>query len=158
MAGDSESYTTALTELSIPSSVPFGARIEDYSSGEIAIVARVLGGLAFCGMTINGAVLYMFITKKSLHTPMNALFVSLTVCDFLVSVCASFVSFIHVTSKTKMSDSICSLYGVVSYTAGTSVTVVSSNITALLPRSRSLCVNFDDWNGLQEWLTSTRCQ
>ena len=86
MAGDSESYTTALTELSIPSSVPFGARIEDYSSGEIAIVALVLGGLAFCGMTINGAVLYMFITKKSLHTPMNALFVSLTVCDFLVSV------------------------------------------------------------------------
>ena len=96
----------------------FGSRIADYTDAEISVLACVFLFLVVFGVGINGSVLYMFIVKRSLHTPMNALFMSLTVCDLGVSITASFISLIHIVGKMKMSDAICDLYGFLSYASG----------------------------------------
>ena len=97
---------------------PLGAKITDYTTGELAIIQFYMGILTILGFTCNGIVLYLYFSTKSLQTPMNMLFISLTFGDMLVTCAASFVSFIHTVMVWEMSEQICAIYGFCAYLGG----------------------------------------
>ena len=85
-----------------------------------------MGLLTVCGVSLNAIIIYLYCITPKLYTkPMNLLFISLTMADFTVSVCATFTSFVHTLLRSDMSEKLCGWYAFFATFAGKKIVVGS---------------------------------
>nr|QNN94671.1 ciliary opsin [Malacoceros fuliginosus] len=124
---------TNATDLSSTSTVPtqelFGA-----ASTNIIIIYLFL--VALIGVASNVVLVWVFAANKHLRSPMNWLFISLTMGDIVVAVGGSWVAFTHTAAGLIMDDITCQLYGFITFTGGTG-NIIAVTVLAI---ERFLCV------------------
>ena len=116
-----EFFTTAPSH-EVPSAMAtpaLGSQLEDYTTSEITLLQLFMGLLTVCGVSLNAIIIYLYCITPKLYTkPMNLLFISLTMADFTVSVCATFTSFVHTLLRSEMSEKLCGWYAFFATFAG----------------------------------------
>ena len=92
--------------------------VDLFTDAQLFLIWFFLLIIAFLGITFNGIIIFLYATCRELRTPMNILFVNLTVSDFLVSLLGTFVSGIYSLTQTVMQQGMCEVYGFVTYLGG----------------------------------------
>ena len=95
--------------------------LADFSNLELAGIWFPLLIFGLVGTAGNGIIVYLYITSKDLKTPMNLLFVNLTVGDLIVSVFGTLVSAFYTISNTVMQQGVCEWYGFITFLGGKSL-------------------------------------
>ena len=115
-------FFTATPSHDVPAAMAtpaLGSQLEDYTTSEITLLQLFMGLLTVCGVSLNAIIIYLYCITPKLYTkPMNLLFISLTMADFTVSVCATFTSFVHTLLRSDMSEKLCGWYAFFATFAG----------------------------------------
>ena len=86
---------------------PPGFNLEDYSEAELFFLTTYAFLIAVTSTLVNGALMFVFARTRSLHTPMNTLFMSLIVDGFLCGSFGGWLSFGHSVARKRMSSFAC---------------------------------------------------
>ena len=97
---------------------PHGLNLEDYSEAELVVLTLFSMLIGLTSTVVNGGLVFVFVTTRSLHSPMNALFMSLIVDGLICGLFGGWFSFGFGTSRTRMPPFFCGLHAFVVFFSG----------------------------------------
>ena len=115
LANFSSNYTSNVSFEYEPQDV---LTFEEFGWISTSIVTVYLFFLSLVGCGLNIVLVIVFSRKKELRTPINWLFMNLTIGDLTVGIGPTTVAFGHSASHTVMADWVCSAYGFLAFFGG----------------------------------------